>query len=273
MAPTTHTIPKRLFPGLVSNVIQRLGSNNFFEFECADEARCLIHSGFAEFEDFWHLPREFVDQVNYRRGGWSGVSKLALGNGSEEKHYFVKRQENQFRYAIRKPFGALTYNYEIDAIRRNKSLGFPSMDIACYGMRKAGSIHQGIIVSRAIEHPSLSEINAGGSHGNSVHWKDLEPILRHAGLLLFKMHRQRIQHGALYPDHCFINLSSGQLQLIDFERSRIRHTVHGAIASDLKQFIKRVVWMPDIALDAFLAPYMPRYESLIHTLRKKYQNP
>ena len=243
-------------------------SNNFFAYESEAEKTYLLASGCTEFEDFWQLPKEFVEPVNYRRGGWSGASKLVLhlnrNSGSETRHYFVKRQENQFRYSFRHPWGALTYHYEVAAIRRNQILDLPRMDIAGWGMRKAGTNHQGIILSRKIEYPALSQINA-------AQWEGLEPILEKAGHSLLNMHGQHIQHGALYPEHFFIDLSSGQIHLIDFERSRIRRSVYDAIARDLQQLIKHLAHMPEFALYALLAPYMPRYEELIQTLMQKFR--
>ena len=260
MLPTTQTSRPSLFSGFTR-------PGNLFAFESESEKTYLIASGFTEFEDFWKLPKEFVDPVNYRRGGWSGVSKLVLGSGSKARHYFVKQQENQFRYSFRRPRGALTYHYEIEAIRRNQILDLPRVDIAGWGMRKAGANHQGMIISREIEYPSLSRVNA---EQYQCQWEGLEPILEKAGRSLFNMHGHRIQHGALFPDHFFIDLSSGQIQLIDFERSRIRRSVHGAIAGDLQQLIKRLAHMPEFPLHALLAPYMPRYEGLIRALIQKY---
>ena len=260
-----HPTTQKSRPSLFSRFMR---PSNFFVFENKSESDTekayLIASGFTEFEDFWQIPKAFVEPVNYRRGGWSGVSKLILGTGSEARHYFVKRQENQFRYSFRHPWGALTYHYEIEAIRRNQILDLPRMNIAGWGMRKAGTHHQGIILSAEIEYPSLSQINA-------EQWEGLEPILEAAGRSLFNMHGQRIQHGALYPEHLFIDLSSGKIQLIDFERSRIGRSVYGAIAGDLQQLIKRLANMPESALYALLAPYRPRYEGLIQTLIQKFR--
>ncbi|NQV69432.1 MAG: hypothetical protein HQ498_05340, partial [Pseudohongiella sp.] len=61
----------------IENSSQGNSSTRFF-FERSDDLEFLIAQQFEGFDDFWELPRDFVDDVNYRRGGWSAVSKLVL---------------------------------------------------------------------------------------------------------------------------------------------------------------------------------------------------
>ncbi len=109
--------------GATRFAFQSFKSCSQFSFESSADYAFLSGRGFASFSDFWDLPHDFVDDVNYRRGGWSGVTKLCLADGDSQRNYYVKRQVNQFRYSLDKPLGALTFEYEVAAIRRNSALG------------------------------------------------------------------------------------------------------------------------------------------------------
>lgn len=99
-------------------------------------AEILSAAGFRSFEDFWNIPHDFVEEVNYRRNGWSGVSLLNIaGSNGERCRFYVKRQENQLRYSWRHLFGALTFLYEMEAIREVTALRLPGVELAACGFR------------------------------------------------------------------------------------------------------------------------------------------
>ena len=244
----------------IENSSQGNSSTRFF-FERSDDLEFLIAHQFEGFDDFWELPRDFVDDVNYRRGGWSAVSKLVLPDGDAERVYYVKRQENQFRYSLNKPLGALTYEHEVVAIKRNQKLNLAAVDIACWGIKKGADTTKGLLVTREIADATLADIIA-----SEPDWSALEPILYQSGLQLMEMHKHAIQQGALYPKHIFVNPLTGGIQLIDFERSRKRASVRKAIKSDLEQLIKRLIAMPDNACLALLRPYLQDHGKLVNEL-------
>ncbi len=218
-------------------------------------------NNFLNFEDLWNLPAEYVEELNYRRGGWSGASKLTLKDGSATTDYFVKRQENQFRYSFSRPFGALTFQYEVDAILRNQQLDLPAIDLVCWGVRSSEKSTQGLLVTRATDYSSVSDILA-----TKPDWARLGPVLSIVGEKLLQMHENGIQHGALYPKHIYINLTTGDLKLIDLERARKCLFPKKAIKSDLSQLIKCLPEMPNSALSALMRPYQQKYASLLQQL-------
>lgn len=244
----------------VGNVYNFRSVDQFY-FEQYIEEDFLAGHGLKEFDDFWQLPRTYIDDVNYRRGGWGAVSKLTLADGSSQKTYYVKRQENQFRYSLGRPLGALTYEHEVFAVLRNKSLHLAANNLVCWGVRRGADTTRGLIVSREIPAPSLSDIIA-----SRPDWQALEPVLHRCGSQLLLMHQSAIQHGALYPKHIFLDLMSGDTQLIDFERARRRGSVRNAIKSDIKQLIKRLDGMPSRARSALLSAYIPDHTGLINEL-------
>jgi len=231
-------------------------------------AQQLSQAGFVSFDDFWNLPQEFVEPANIRRNGWSGVSTLRIPNqqGIEETFY-LKRQENQTRFSLRYLTGALTFRYEADALCMAKELGWPSVELVAYSFRteaESGS-SQGLLLTRALLLPSLADYEDKISD-----WNVYLPQLRHVGEQLLAMHLTGWQHGALFPAHLFIELNTGAIRLIDFERARKRLSPQWAAYSDFTQFIRRCDWLPDEALNAIVHSHKAKMPRLMERLRKRF---
>ena len=252
---------KNTFLGTISNGCRNSYVTKF-GFTSLEESNFLMDSGFMGFNDFWQIPKSFIEEVNIRRGGWSGVSVVRLSDGARTKTYYVKRQENQLRYALSKPFGKLTYVFEIEAIARNRKLGIPSLNLVCAGYQKGPGVSRGLLVTEAIVCPSLQDISL-----RNLDWEEYIPSLRLLGKELLRMHELKIQHGALYPKHIFIDKEKSQINLIDFERSRTRRKVTAAICTDLKQLIRRLGDIPPIVIDAIVEPYQAKHSELIKSIK------
>lgn len=222
-------------------------------------------SGLASFGALWAQPRDFIDDVNERRGGWSAVSRLSLGAPERPEVFYLARQENQYRYSLDKPLGASTYRFAVRGIERNLALGLPAVTIAAYGFRHIGGQQQGMLVTHALESCSMEELHESGSD-----WAAMLPLLRKTGETLYKMHAHRISHGALYPKHLYINPVSGCINLLDFERSRVCWTTRQAIKRDLKQMLKRIPWLSPEAVEALLFRHLENYPTLTRQLIDKY---
>ena len=231
-------------------------------YESLSHSEFLISRGYSRFEDFWDLPHIFVDDINYRRGGWSGVSVLNLPDDDSQRKYFIKRQVNQFRYSMRKPFGALTFEHEVNAIKRNQKLGLPAIDLACWGVNKESRSTRGLLVTVDIGIASLEEFLVSYQLSPS-----LDMLLYRCGEQLLEMHSNGIQHGALYPKHIFIDQQTGRINLIDFERARKRSSVRKAITADLRQLLKHLKLLPLEVTEILLHPYKLEHGKLISQLQ------
>lgn len=245
------------------NVLDRTTHGQSAEIFCFDNSQArqaLLSEGYFNFDKFWNMPRLFVDDVNYRRGGWSGVSELRIGNDTDSQTYFVKRQENQQRYSWRHPFGQLTYEAEIDAIRFCQRQNLPCVDVVCWGISKGANSSRAIVVTRAIEFQSMDAIMA-----SNPQWDLLLELLRVCGRQLYRMHSLGFRHGALYPKHIYLNPQTSEVKLIDFERSRRLHRIRSAIEPDLYQLIKRLGNMPVAAYEALLQPYLENHPNLVNS--------
>ena len=246
----------------VSRILEQPPAFTQFNFDEPTDHEFLQGRGLVCFEDFWSLPRIFVDDINYRRGGWSGVSKLCLWDGDSQRNYYVKRQVNQFRYSLSKPFGALTFEHEAAAMARNRALGLPTVDIACWGVRKEGSSTKGLLVTSEIGFCSLEDILATQQFSPS-----LGVLLYRCGEQLLEMHSHAICHGALYPKHIYVDQQSGTIKLIDFERARKKTSVRKAIRADLRQLLRHFKALPLEAAEMLIGPYQLEHSILISELQ------
>ena len=228
------------------------------EIDNEDHWSLLNQAGLHTFDDFWDLPREFVEQVNIRRGGWSGASIVQLPSNGAKHDFYIKRQENQLRFSMRYPLGALTYKYEATAIRALRGISPSVVEMVCCGFRKIDGTHQGFIVTKEVAGISLEDVNRP-----TTCWRSMLPVLRAAGTRLHEFHRTGWSHGALYPKHMYLNRESEAITLIDFERARKCRNPETAINRDLSQFMKRSAWIPDFALYELFKPYQNSYPHIL----------
>ncbi|MDA1289866.1 MAG: tRNA A-37 threonylcarbamoyl transferase component Bud32 [Pseudohongiellaceae bacterium] len=247
---------------IITRLSQQKPSTTRFTYEGGFHSEFLRSRGFFGYEDFWNLPHDFVDDINYRKGGWSGVSVLNLWDKNSQRNYYVKRQVNQFRYSLKKPFGALTFEYEAEAIARSQALGLPAIDIACWGVRREAGSTMGLLVTEEIGFSSLEDILATQKFSPT-----LGVLLYRCGEQLLEMHSHGIQHGALYPKHIFVDQHSGAIKLIDFERSRKKGSIHKAMRADLRQLLKHLKALPHEVIEMLLSPYQKKHSRLLSDLQ------
>lgn len=226
----------------------------------------LQRAGLDSFESLWEMPRIFVEPVNHRRGGWSGVTKLLLPE-ERGRHgtWFLKRQEQQKRYSWRYPLGAPTFRYEVDALRLGLQRHWPAVELQAFGLSSSPGSQRAILLTREIKLPSLESFRL-----DPAPLRDVPEGLREIGQQLFAMHASGWQHGALFPCHMFVDLASGRLQLIDFERARKRLFPADAAVADLTQLLRRADWVEPAALSALLRPYSEQAPRVIARLTRRF---
>ncbi len=235
---------------------------------CKSAALQLNKAKLGSFDHLWNQPQNFVEPANIRRNGWSGVSILRLRNEQGESEvFFLKRQENQSRYSLRYLTGAPTFRYEADALCLAHQEDWPSVELVAFGSRvnADNGAMQALLVTRALEDTCMLEWEDQG-----VDWNAHLPQLRYAGEQILQIHQSGWQHGALFPAHLFINLKSGKIHLIDFERARKRLSPQWAAYADFTQFIRRCDWLPDAALNALLASHAVHMPRLIDRLKARF---
>lgn len=228
----------------------------------------LQRAGLDSFEALWELPEDFVEPVNYRRGGWSGVTRLQLPDARGQPGvWYLKRQEQQRRYSWRYPLGAPTFRYEVDALRLGLHLHWPSVELQAFGHCNSHGRLRAVLLTREIALPSLQAF-----HKDPAPLLQAAPALERIGRQLFAMHVSGWQHGALFPCHMFVDLAAGRLQLIDFERARKRLSPVDAACADLTQLLRRADWLEPALLRALLRPYCDQAPRVMVRLARRFSH-
>ena len=195
------------------------------------------------FDDWWRLPADWVEAPNYRRGGWSAVSRLLLdGAAGEPETLYVKRQVAQFR-RTRASGGRPRPTYFHEFLALTLSPALPVVDWVCY----AEHGDRAILVTRAPR--GFVPLSALPATMPAAH---LACALVSVGATLAQLHRRRLQHGACYPDHILVDPTSLRVRLLDLERWRRRLTVAAAARSDLDQLLRRAPFLEQTGRDSLL---------------------
>lgn len=188
----------------------------------------LARNGMAGFDAMWSLPTEWVEAPNYRRGGWSGVTRHQLDDG---QWVYVKRQQNQYRRLARKPWQMRpTYYHEFLALQRLQSAAIPVVEWLYYGERDGAAI----LVTLAP--PGYVDLTAFANTQDAV---QLRIVMMRLLRVLRSLHRNRWQHGACYPAHVLVHPVTLDIVLLDLERFRQRFSVAAASRSDFSQLLRR----------------------------------
>lgn len=226
----------------------------------------LQKAGLDSFEALWDVPHRFVEPINRRRGGWSGVTKLTLPDEKGRSGaWYLKRQEQQKRYSLRYPLGAPTFRYEVDALRLGLQLHWPAVELQAFGICNRDGQQRAVLLTREIALPSLESF-----HYDLAPLRQAPGILSRVGQQLLDMHASGWQHGALFPCHMFVDLANGEMQLIDFERARKRTNPVDAACADLVQLLRRAEWLEPDLLQALLRPYSEQAPRVIAQLSRRF---
>jgi len=205
----------------------------------APERRRLLEANLlGNFDDAWRLQAEWFEEPNVRRGGWSGVCRIALampGNG--ELGLFVKRQENHQRRNWRHPLrGEPTFAREFRMLRYLQQHDVPAPRPVFFGTRVCSGRAQGILITEELEGFRPLDAVVEDLFGGNVQppLATQRPLLRGVAGLVRRLHEAGVQHGSLYPKHVFVRLRGDEepaAALIDLEKSRttllsLRRTLH-----------------------------------------------
>ncbi|TWI54201.1 tRNA A-37 threonylcarbamoyl transferase component Bud32 [Pseudomonas duriflava] len=222
------------------------------EFLAAEDAALLQRHGLAGFEALWSLQLDAVDEPNTRRGGWSTVYRLQLG----EQAYFLKRQCNYLTHDLFHPQGEPTFAREFRNIQRYRALGIPALSAAFFSERKHGSEWQAILLTRALD--DWQDLDSW-----LVSWPELPEVTRQnilysVGELARTLHAAGLMHGCFYPKHVFLQ-ERGEgfaARLIDLEKTRRLFFGSKDRVKDLEPLLRRVPEWSEAEVRLFLACYL-----------------
>lgn len=197
----------------------------------------LDGQGLLEFDAWWGLDLELVEEGNFDRGGWSSVFRF----DREGKAFYVKRQSNRNSHSVASfPFKVPTFKVEFDQIKRYNKANVPSLDLVYFAWQKADGCDRAILVTEALEgYTPLDEIL---NTNQPPDIKQKIALSQAIGRTVAKMHEAGIEHYNLYPKHIFIRLSDYDVRFIDLETSRANLGLQFRKLRDLETLSRRTIW-------------------------------
>ena len=210
-----------------------------------------------DFDRWWFVKGEWVEEPNQRRDGLSGVIRHRARDGVL---LYIKRQEGHTFRSLRYPLGRPTTLRECQALQALESAGVNVPHVRYFGMQHEGH-WQAVMATEALPDGFISLEDL---------YKQAEPlaepvrvaVLSALANMLARMHQARWQHAGLYDKHLFVRITGDascpkvDAATLDLERARHRLTATQAARHDLRQLKRRIVhWR-----DADWAIFLPAYE-------------
>ena len=201
----------------------------------------------STFERWWQCYGAWVEPLNQRRDGESGVQLLRPRNPAHPMLY-SKRQTGHLYRSLRHPLGRPTILRELDAYQAFDRLNIRVPKLVYGTARKHEGQWQALLITQALtgfislERWYETEHSAEQSAGMLTALADI----------LARMHRARWQHSCCYAKHIFIkfngadgNSPSAEIALLDLEKSRRRWRTADASRHDMRQLKRHCGAMPE----------------------------
>ena len=122
-------------------------------FFSAESKAQLESNQLADFDSLWNLEKEWFEEPNQRKDGFSGVitHELEVEDG-QSRRVFIKRQENYTTGSIARPFkGMPTFEREYTNIVRLAALGVPAIELVYFATAEYNGRQCAILVSYALD--------------------------------------------------------------------------------------------------------------------------
>ncbi len=198
------------------------------DYICPNRFSWLKLNHLSSFDQIWSYPAEWFEEPNSRRGGWSGVGRIAPQSPETgERGVFLKRQESHVRRTLRHPFsGEPTFACEFRMMRFLHAHGVPAPVPVFFGERLVDGKPRAILMTEELAgYKSLEEVSASLFTQSRPPLALQRALIRGVAETVKKLHVARIQHRSLYPKHLFVSWPSEndpQVAVIDLEKSRFK---------------------------------------------------
>lgn len=180
----------------------------------------------GSFDGAWDYRAEWFEAPNERRGGWSGVCRIALPlSAGGELGVFLKRQENHQRRTWRHPFaGEPSFSCEFSMLRYAETHDIPAPRPMFFGSAVVDGKPRGILMTEELAgyRPLDVVVREMFADGRPSLARQRE-LLCAVAAVVRRMHDARVQHRSLYPKHLFVSWPAGEapkVAVIDLEKSR-----------------------------------------------------
>ena len=188
-----------------------------------------------DFDYWWQLEGEWVEEPNQRRNGWSGMMRTRVG----EEVFYVKKQCNHLYRSLRHPFGWPTTCREHQNIQRLLALGIKVPEPVFNGIGCAEEGFRGLLVTKELTgYVPLDTQTA-------LTTEQRAQLAKAVGQVIGRMHQAHWQHSCLYDKHIFVRWQNGKpdVALIDLEKLRRPVLFWRAAAHDLDQLSRhQAIW-------------------------------
>ena len=197
-------------------------------------AEVLRFNGFHNFEAIWRHRTAYVEEPNWRRGGWSSVCHCILKTPQGQQiRVFIKRQENHIYRSFLHPIrGEVSLVREMYNIRRFQSLGIPGPEPIYFAQRKIDGNLRGILMTAEL----TGYLPLTGTTSQPWPRQSRRRVFDAVASVMRKMHRHRLQHNCFYPKHIFFKTSADgnvEIRIIDLEKAKWRPLRRAAMLRDL----------------------------------------
>jgi hypothetical protein len=192
----------------------------------------------TDFFFWWHLPGEWLEAPNSRRGGTSGVVRHQPDAGPA---LYIKKQQGHLFRSLRYPLGRPTCLREALALDQFRGLGVVVPTRCFFGLHRAEQ-WWGVLVTEALPPGFVSLDEWYGAKDSAAVVQKRMAVVRELARTLAILHRHRWQHSSLMTKHIFVRVraagldcpeGSAEIALIDLERARRWLTVGRASRRDL----------------------------------------
>lgn len=201
----------------------------------------------STFERWWQCSGAWVEPLNQRREGESGVQFLQPRNPSYPALY-SKRQTGHLYRSLRHPLGRPTIVRELIAYQAFARLGITVPKLVYGSARKQQGQWQALLITQAL--PGFVSLDQWYAVQRSS--AQSTSMLMALANTLKRMHQGRWQHGCCYPKHIFVKVSDTQgsalhaeIALLDLEKSRRRWRETDASRHDMRQLKRHRGAMPE----------------------------
>jgi len=195
------------------------------------------HNSLNAFTDFWNVEADWFEPPNYRRGGWSGASRMVLADpAGGEQVIFLKRQENHTRKTWRHPLSKEpTFRGEARNLRYLNSHGIAAPELIYYAEYKSPNGWQVVLATRELTgFLPLDDLIVKWQQRDWKAYRDQRRrIIPKAAAVIRQLHKYNLVHGALHAKHIFVQPETGEVCLIDLEKMRRRMFQRQAMVRDL----------------------------------------
>ncbi len=195
------------------------------------------------FEAFWQLDAGWVEEPNFRRGGWSGVSKHTLNShDGSHKIIYIKRQENHISRSLRNPIrGIPTVRREANNILNFNKQGIPTLSLVYYSERSLEGRRQAILATEELtDYLSLDEwLQQWQQTPLAIPLRN--KVIEASANTIKQVHDAGFRHGCLYAKHLFLKVIDNKdvsVKIIDLEKAKPRLRSRHRMIRDLATMYK-----------------------------------